>query len=149
MKLAVFGSTGRTGLEVVKQALERGHSVTAFVRNPERLTIAGEGLSTVTGDVFDPDSVAETVQGKDAVICVLGQGNDIKKTSVRTEGTKNIINEMQKLRIPRLVAVTAMGIGESWNTLSLVNKLFFATVLKNARDDHEGQEAVIKKSDLE
>lgn len=38
-KLVIFGATGRTGKEVVKQALERGHHVTAVVRTPEKLTI--------------------------------------------------------------------------------------------------------------
>ena len=38
-KLVVFGATGRTGREVVKQALEKGHHVTAVVRTPEKLNI--------------------------------------------------------------------------------------------------------------
>ena len=37
MKLLVLGATGGTGLEMVREAIERGHSVTAFVRSPERL----------------------------------------------------------------------------------------------------------------
>ncbi|MCU1299595.1 MAG: hypothetical protein JWO91_3873 [Acidobacteriaceae bacterium] len=35
MKLVVLGATGGTGLEIVRQAIERGHSVTAFARAPE------------------------------------------------------------------------------------------------------------------
>ena len=38
-KLVVFGATGRTGKEVVKQALEKGHHITAVVRTPEKLDI--------------------------------------------------------------------------------------------------------------
>lgn len=38
-KLVVFGATGRTGKEVVKQALDKGHHVTAIVRTPEKLNI--------------------------------------------------------------------------------------------------------------
>ena len=38
-KLAVFGATGRTGLVLVQQALAKGHSVTAVVRNPEKLQL--------------------------------------------------------------------------------------------------------------
>ena len=37
LKLVVFGATGRTGKEVVKQALKKGHHVTAVVRTPEKL----------------------------------------------------------------------------------------------------------------
>lgn len=39
LKLVVFGATGRTGKEVVKQALDKGHHVTAIVRTPEKLNI--------------------------------------------------------------------------------------------------------------
>ncbi len=149
MKIAIFGSTGKTGIELVKQALEQGHAVTAFVRDPARLAIENENLTCVTGDVFDASSVVKAVEGQDAVICALGAGSDLKKTTVRTTGTINIINSMQKNNIKRLVVVTAMGVGESWNTLSAFNKLFFATLLKSSREDHETQEAAVKDSGLD
>ncbi len=149
MKLAIFGATGGTGIELVKQALEQGHAVTAFVRDPARLTIEDENLTFATGDVFDPASVAQAVQGQDAVVCALGAGSDLKKTAVRTTGTINIIGGMQAHNVKRLLVVTAMGVGESWNNLSLFNKIFFATLLKNSRDDHESQEAAVKESGLD
>jgi putative NADH-flavin reductase len=149
MKLAIFGATGKTGIELVKQALDQGHAVTAFVRDSARLTIEDENLTFVTGDVFDPASVTQAVQGQDAVICALGAGSDLKKTTIRTTGTINIITGMQKNNIKRLVVVTAMGVGESWDTLSLLNKFFFATLLKSSRSDHETQEAAVKESGLD
>jgi len=149
MKLAVFGASGKTGIEIVKQALEQGHAVTAFVRDPFRLSIEDESLTLVVGDAFDLASVDKAVQGQDAVICALGAGSELKKTTVRTTGTINIISGMQKNNVKRLMAVTAMGVGESWDTLSLVNKFFFATLLKSSRDDHETQEAAVKESGLD
>lgn len=149
MNVAIFGSTGKTGIELVKQALEQGHSVTAFVRDPARLAVENENLTVVTGDVFNPSSVVKAIEGQDAVICALGAGSDLKKTTVRTTGTINIINSMQKNNIKRLIVVTAMGVGESWNTLSFFNKFFFATLLRSSRDDHETQEAAVKESGLD
>ena len=149
MKLAIFGATGKTGAEVVKQALETGHNITAFVRNPDRMVIQDEKINLITGDVFDPAGVAQAVKGQDAVICVLGAGNDLKKTTVRTTGTVNIIAGMQEHNVKRLLVVTAMGVGESWDTLSWINKLFFATLLKSSRDDHETQEAAVKESNID
>ena len=149
MHLTVFGATGKTGLEIVKQALAGGHQVTAFVRDPARLPFESESISIHTGDVYDSGSVAKAVKGKDAVICALGGGSDLKKTAVRATGTVNIIKGMQQHNVKRLLVVTAMGIGESWDTLSLANKLFFAVVLKSAREDHEAQEAAIKESELD
>jgi putative NADH-flavin reductase len=148
MKLAVFGATGKTGLEIVKQALDQGHIVTAFVRDAARLTIEDEHLTFVTGDVFDPVSVAQAIQGQDAVICSLGS-NELGRTTIRSEGTANIIKAMKENHVKRLVVITAMGVGESWNTLSLINKLFFATLLRNTRQDHEKQEVLVKESDLD
>lgn len=149
MNVAIFGSTGKTGIELVKQALEQGHSVTAFVRDPARLAVENENLTVVTGDVFNPSSIVKAIEGQDAVICALGAGSDLKKTTVRTTGTINIINSMQKNNIKRLIVVTAMGVGESWNTLSFFNKFFFATLLRSSRDDHETQEAAVKESGLD
>ena len=148
MKLAIFGATGGTGAELVKQAIERGHSVTAFVRNPAKFANKGEGLTIVTGDIHNLTDVERSIQGQDAVICALGARN-LKKTMIRKVGTVNIINAMKKNNVRRLIVVSAMGVGESWNSLSMVNKLFFAFLLKSAREDHEAQEAAVKESGLD
>jgi putative NADH-flavin reductase len=149
MKLAIFGASGKTGTELVKQALEQGHTVTAFVRDPARLAIEDENLTFITGDVFDPVSVDQAVLGQDAVVVALGAASDLQKTTVRTTGTINIIESMQKNDVKRLVVVTAMGVGESWDDLSLFNKLFFATLLRGSRTDHEAQEVAVKESGLD
>jgi len=149
MKLAIFGATGKTGIELVKQGLEQGHAVTAFVRDAAQLAIEDDKLTLVNGDALDPASVAQAVQGQEAIICALGAGSELKKTTIRTTGTINIISAMKKYNVKRIMVVTAMGVGESWKTLSLLNKLFFATLLKSSRDDHEAQEAIVKESGLE
>ena len=149
MNLAIFGATGKTGLELVKQALEHGHTVTAFVRDPDRLAIENKRLTIVVGDVFEPSNVTQAIQGQDAVICALGAGNDMKKTTVRTIGTINIIKGMQENNVKRLLVVTAMGVGDSWDTLSLLNKFFFAVLLKSSREDHEAQEAAVIDNGLD
>jgi putative NADH-flavin reductase len=148
MKLAIFGATGGTGLELVKQALERGWPVTAFVRNPEPLANSGADLAVITGDIYDPTAVARCIEGQEAVICALG-ARDLQKTTIRAAGTANIINGMKQAGVNRLIVVSAMGIGDSWNSLALFNKLFFATLLRHARADHEAQEAAVIASGLD
>lgn len=153
MKVIVFGATGKTGMEIVGQALEKGHEVTAFVRDPSKVMLKNEAnsvkdrLRIVSGDVFDYSSVKQAVKGQAAVICSLGS-NSLAKTTVRSEGTANIVKAMEAEQIDRLLVVSAMGTGESWSTLSFVNKLFYATLLRSSRRDHEAQEAVVKKSNL-
>lgn len=56
---------------------------------------------------------------------------------------------MKEHHVNRLVVVSAMGVAESWSTLTFVNKLFFATLLRNTREDHEQQEVVVKESNLD
>lgn len=149
MKIVIFGATGKTGLELVKQSLEKGHSVTAFVRDPSRLDINDERLTLYTGDVNNPANVSEAIQDHEAVICALGAGSDLKKTTVRTTGTINIVDGMKKNHVKRLAVISAMGVGESWNSLSFTNKTIFATLLKSSREDHEAQEVVVKESGLD
>ena len=150
MKLVIFGSTGKIGIEVVKQALAREHEVTAFLRDPARLTLGNEmasgkdRLQIVSGDVFDAPSVKEAVQGQDAVICSIGSMS-LGKTTVRTAGTANIVQAMEEQIVDRLLVVSAMGVGESWSTLSFVNKLFFATLLFGARRDHDRRPAHLRR----
>lgn len=149
MKLVIFGATGKTGIELVKQSLENGFKVTAFVRNPLKLMIENENLTITTGDVYDASGVEQAIKDQDAVVCALGVGTSLKKTTVRSIGTRNIISGMHKSNVKRLIVVSAMGVGESWNTLSFFNKFFFATLLKNSRNDHEAQEKAVKESKLD
>lgn len=148
MRLVVFGATGKTGQEIVKQALKQGYEVTAFVRDPAKVTLEHGDLKNITGDIFDITAVAQAIQGQDAVICALGT-SELGKTTLRSEGTAIIIDAMNEKHVNRLVVVSAMGVAESWSTLSFVNKLFFATLLRSAQQDHEKQEVVVKESDLD
>ncbi len=149
MKVIIFGATGKTGIELVKQSLEQGFQVTAFVRDHSKLTIKHKSLVIVTGDMFDAKSVEQAIKDQDTVICALGAGNSLKKTTIRATGTINMIQGMKHNNVKRLIIVSAMGVGESWNTLSAFNKFFFATLLKHSRTDHEAQEKAVKDSDLD
>jgi len=68
MKVIVFGATGRVGGHLVEQALENGHTVTAFVRDRKKLDDSNENLQFYEGDVMDPATVKTTVSGHDAVL---------------------------------------------------------------------------------
>jgi len=65
MNLVVFGASGGTGRELVRQALAQGHHVTAFVRNPRSLTVQG-AVRVVVGDATDAQPVANAIIGQDA-----------------------------------------------------------------------------------
>ena len=148
MKVSTFGATGKTGSEIIKLALANGHEVTALVRDPAKMIPEDQQINLITGDVLDFSSVKKAVERQDAVICALGSSS-LGKTLVRSDGTANIIKAMNETNVKRLFVISAMGVGESWSTLSFINKLFFATLLWSARQDHEKQEAFVKDSDLD
>ncbi|MDH3944547.1 MAG: SDR family oxidoreductase [Anaerolineae bacterium] len=149
MKTIIFGATGKTGVELATQALDKGHTVTTFVRDAARKMNEHENLTQFVGDVFDIPSVEKAVMGQDAVICALGAGSSLKNTNVRTTGTSIIIKAMHTHNVKRLIVISAMGVGDSWNTLSAFNKFIFATLLFSSRKDHEAQEVLVRKSKLD
>ncbi|HVI87311.1 MAG TPA: NAD(P)-dependent oxidoreductase [Dongiaceae bacterium] len=67
MKIALIGATGFIGSRILDEALDRGHQVTAIVRNPEKVP-ARAGITALRGDVFDAAGLAGLVAGHDAVI---------------------------------------------------------------------------------
>jgi putative NADH-flavin reductase len=148
MNIAVFGATGGTGLELVRLGLAQGHTITAFVRDPSRLSFHGQALRSVVGDVGDADCVNQAVAYQEAVIVALGS-SDRKEHSVRSGGTANVIRAMQASRARRLVVVSAGGVGDSYGQAPVVLKLVIKTMLKNTYADHEQQEQYVRASGLE
>jgi putative NADH-flavin reductase len=149
MKLIIFGSTGGTGRQVVTQALEQGHDVTAFARSPEKLDQNHEKLQVEKGNVLDFASVERAIQGQDVVLCTLGLP-PMDKSNLRANGTKNIIRAMEKTGVKRLICQSSDGVGESRDTLPFLMKyLIVPFMLRRAFADHEIQENYIKESQLD
>ncbi len=147
MKLAIFGAAGSVGRETVKQAIEQGHVVTAFARDPAKLGVTDANLRVVQGDVLNLASVEEAVNGQDAVLCVLGAG---RKGTIRSEGTRNIISAMGKKGVRRLICQSTLGVGDSRGNLNFWWKyVMFGMLLRPAYEDHVQQEEFVKQSDLD
>ena len=148
MKLAVFGATGGTGKEIVSQALAAGNEVTVLVRDSARMTLNHEKLYLVIGDVLNPDKVEETLAGSEAVCCTLGNTAN-NPDFVVSDGTRNIIKGMTKQGINRLVVVTALGVGDSREQVTLSFKMIMKTVLRKAYEDKERQEQLVRDTGLD
>ncbi|NEQ47423.1 MAG: SDR family oxidoreductase [Leptolyngbya sp. SIOISBB] len=149
MKLVIFGATGTVGRQVVQQALEQGHTVTAFARNLTKLDIQHPQLSVAQGDVMDASAVEQAIRGQDAVVCVLGAGKKLKST-IRSEGTQQIIQAMEKVGLRRLICLSTLGTGDSWSNLDFYWKyIMFGFILRQVFADHERQEALVRNSNLD
>ena len=107
MKLLVLGATGGTGQEIVRQAIERGHSVTAFVRLPDRLNPFKDRITIKQGDLLNSVELEQAIRGHDAVLSALGPRVPISKADAnllqrfavafRTEG-QTLYGEISRAR---------------------------------------------------
>ncbi len=149
MKLVIFGATGGTGRELLQQALAGGHEVTACVRSPDKLgEVEQAGLRVLRGDVLVPADVENAVAGQDAVFSAIGAGAG--RTSLRADGTRNIVEAMEKGGVRRLVCLSSLGVGDSSSNLSAFTKyVVIAVFLRHAFADHERQEAIVRQSALD
>ena len=105
-KIVVFGATGGTGLELVKQGLEKGVAVTAIVQNSSALPLRHPNLKLVTGNVFHPETFDKELCGSQAVISALGIHKK-EPTKVYSAGIKNIAAAMKKAGVSRLICLSA------------------------------------------
>lgn len=72
--VALIGASGFVGTAILNELLDRGHKVTAIVRNPQKVTAAHENLTVVKADVSDQEAVTAACTGKDAVISAYNPG---------------------------------------------------------------------------
>jgi putative NADH-flavin reductase len=149
MNLLIFGSTGGTGRELVKQALAQKHQVAAFARNPAALEIRGENLRVVQGDISNYASVERSLEGQEVVLSALGSPT-LKKNTILSDGTRNIIQAMEKAGVKRLIFESSIGVGDSIDHVDLFFKWFFMPlVVRHVFADKEIQERSIKESSLD
>lgn len=120
MKLAILGATGRTGLPLVKQALDAGHEVVALARTPSKMTLKHPHLNVLQGDSLNAADVEKVVSGADVVLSVLGP---VKGTppNMLGESAKNIVRAMQQHGVRRLITLTGAGVDAPQDQPKFIN----------------------------
>jgi len=150
-RIAIFGASGRTGLQVVKQALDLGYSVTAIVRNPDAFPLRHERLDVRKGDVLNLSTFEDILMDHDAVISALGALSN-KPTVLFSDGISNILAVMRKHHIHRVMAVSALAV-EINSTMPLWMRIFIKNILqpllRHIYADTLRMEQIIMKSDVE
>jgi putative NADH-flavin reductase len=109
MKLTIFGASGRTGLQVIDQALAAGDEVRAVVRDPKSLSDYRRRVDVVVADVMDSTAIVDAVRDQDAVISAIGTRNGRKPTTVCTDSARSIVHAMHEAGTKRLVVVSGTG----------------------------------------
>jgi len=107
-KLIVFGGTGKSGVAVIREALQQKDiEVSVYARRPERIPqdIVSR-VNVIQGDVLNRQKVVEAMQGHDAVISCLGKGMNLCSTTLISEGTKNVVKAMRAHEVKKLIVVS-------------------------------------------
>jgi len=150
MKIIVFGATGRTGKQIVHQALNAGHLITAVARNPAALDITHPDLTIIKGDVLQLHSFENILKGFDAVFSVIGK-DATKPTTLYSQGVSNIMIAMQKNNVKRLIAMSAAAVVTN-PRLSFLLKIatkILQRILKHPFADILRMEKAIQQSNLD
>ncbi|HEX4037834.1 MAG TPA: SDR family oxidoreductase [Acidobacteriaceae bacterium] len=151
MNLVVFGASGGTGRELVRQGLAQGHTITVFVRNPAAFT-GEDRLRVVVGDARNAQAVAEAVPGQDAVLSALGGG--LGDDTLLPEAMQHILAAMKQNGVRRLIVLGASGVWPGAAKRLSSGAQFFrriveATVLKKAFASQRAMQMLIQASDVD
>lgn len=132
MKIALIGASGYVGSALLKEALQRGHAVTAIVRHPENITTADSKLTVKAGNVLNEADVAELVAGHDAVVSAYNAGwQNPNLYADFLAGSQAIQNGTRKAGVDRLIVVGGAGSLEIAPGVQLVDTPQFPAEWKN------------------
>ncbi|KAJ4152366.1 hypothetical protein NW754_004159 [Fusarium falciforme] len=124
MHIFVIGGTGRNGSLAIQEALSRGHTVTALVRNPSTTSL--------------PSHTNLTLPPK-AIISALAQVRTSESpfAALRPDTTPDFLTSSMRVLLvaisqanlpykPKLVINSAQGVGSSWRSMNLPGKIIFS-----------------------
>src|SRR6266705_697284 len=143
MKLFVIGATGRTGREVVQQALTRGHEVTAFVRSPESIGVKNERLTVLKGNAIDEKQLFDAMQNHDAVVSTLGPRHVFKPTSMLHDSALAATRAMKRAGVKRLLVLSAAA-----HFPGIPNRIA-SFIMRNHMRDSLAMEEIVQASGLD
>jgi putative NADH-flavin reductase len=149
LKILIIGATRGIGRCLTDQAVEMGEQVTVLVRDASQLHDPRPNLFVVRGDILDRSCVEETMKSQEAVCIVIGIPPTRKPVHVFSEGTRNVVDAMNKCGSNRLVCVTGIGAGDSRGHGGfLYNRIVQPLLLKTIYADKEKQEELVRASGL-
>src|SRR5262245_36442825 len=145
MRLFVLGATGRTGRALLAQATKRGHSVTAFVRSPGKLTELGTGVAVRKGDPCNVEELQAALGGHDVVVSALGLPG-LGKSTILSDAARATVRAMQAAGVRRLLVVSAGMLFDDAATIALILR---RTLLRHIANDSARMEAILESSGLD
>ncbi len=149
MNFIIFGATGLVGKQLVQQALFNKHHVKAFGRNVYTTDyLETENLQLVQGALFDEGEVYNAIKGCDAVLSAIGGSMD-GTDKTRTLGMKNIIKQMQKAGVKRIIGIGGLGVLNADENSLLVDKEDYPPEYKAVGFEHKKAFELLNESGLD
>ena len=121
MQILILGATGRTGKQLLQQALHKGYTVHALVRDKSRVSLANSRLYLFEGTPNDLAAIEQAMQGCEAVLSVLNisRTSDFPWAGLRTpkdflsDSINKVIAVCNKINCKRVIVVSAWGVNET------------------------------------
>lgn len=151
MIVTIFGATGTVGKELIRHCQAKGYDVRAFGRNVESLIdedLREEHFEAIKGYVFDAGDVLKAIKGADFVLSALG-GDVSGSDKTRSIGMKNIVAQMEKVHIKRIVAIGNMGVLDDNDGLLVMDTPSFPKEFKAVSQEHLSALNYLKSSTLD
>lgn len=108
MNIALIGASGFIGSALLREALARGHRVTALVGRPDKLA-AQPGLTAAKADVQDTAALAQQLGSHDAVLSAFSGHAQADIYDYYLRGIRSIIEATRRAGVPRLLVVGGAG----------------------------------------
>jgi len=145
MKLLVLGATGGIGREILRQGLDRGHAITAFVRSPAHIEDLRDRVAVVTGDLLNADAMAEVFGGHDVILSAFGP-TTLRPSTLRRDFGRALATGMRRSGVRRCELVSAAFL---FRDIGFFGNILKATVFRGMAPDMAAMETAICQSDLE
>lgn len=149
MKILVLGATGRTGHLFTRKALAEGHTVTAYVRNPDKalaLLGAHQNLTIVPGTLDDTERLATASSGQDVMVSILGQKATVREflhTTFMQKRLPLIMEAVTGAGVKHCVLMSAYGVGDTVRTASLPMRLVCKVIMRGIFTDRVKADALV------
>ena len=123
--------------------------VTVFVRDPAKAPAPHDRLRVVTGSLLDEAALTAAVRGQDAVISAIGRGRSFKSEHLMEQVVPPLVSAMKAAGVRRLIFMSALGVGDSYQDSPVIGRLFFRTLLRGIYADKAVGDRLIRTSGLE
>jgi putative NADH-flavin reductase len=149
MKILLLGASGATGIQIIEMAINKGHEISAYVRNPKKLEKYKEKIEIIHGELSSTKKLSESVKGKDSVISALGYRNLWDKSLFVSKTIETVLNAMALYNVSKLIYESASGIGGNHSVKNPILRTVLRTFgVANPFMDHNKTEKLIKKSNV-